>query len=91
MSNLRGFAALRMPIFSAALDLLGSDCVLCLDRAVDGLVCAPCAASLPRATPFEGGIACSEPESGPSRASALGRDCEFAGEPESSLSGDRLS
>ena len=58
MSNLRRFAALRMPIFSAALDLLGSDCVLCLDRAVDGLVCAPCAASLPRATPFDGGVAC---------------------------------
>src|SRR6187455_1935085 len=58
MSNLRRFAALRMPIFSAALDLLGSDCVLCLDRAVDGLVCAPCAASLLRAAPFDGGVAC---------------------------------
>jgi ComF family protein len=46
--------------FSAALDLLGCDCVLCLDRAADGLVCLPCAATLPRAARFEGGIACYE-------------------------------
>ena len=49
-----------MPIFSAVLDLLGCDCVLCLDYANDGLVCAACAASLPRAARFEGGVACYE-------------------------------
>jgi ComF family protein len=47
-----------MPVFSSALALLGSDCFLCLDRAADGLVCAACAASLPSAARFEGGIAC---------------------------------
>ena len=57
---------------------------------MDGLACQSNACGLRRLA-VEGGIACSEPESGPSRASALGRDCEFAGEPDSSLSGDRLS
>ena len=47
-----------MPLFSSALDLLGSDCFLCLDRAADGLVCAACAASLPGAPRFESGVAC---------------------------------
>jgi ComF family protein len=52
--------ALRPPIFSAALNLLGSDCVLCLDRAHDGFVCDACARSLPRAKASEGVVACYE-------------------------------
>jgi ComF family protein len=49
-----------MPIFSSALDLLGADCVLCLDEAADGLVCNACAASLPRAPSMDGVVACYE-------------------------------
>lgn len=51
---------LRLPIFSSALDLLGCDCVLCLERAADGLVCAACAESLPRARRADGVVACYE-------------------------------
>jgi ComF family protein len=46
--------------FSAALDLLGRDCLLCMERAADGMVCRACAATLPRAARFEGAVACYE-------------------------------
>jgi ComF family protein len=49
-----------MPIISSALDLLGGDCALCLDRAADGLICDACAQTLPRAASLEGVIACYE-------------------------------
>jgi len=49
-----------MPSFSSVLGLLGSDCVLCLGHATDGMVCAPCAAALPRAARLEAAVACYE-------------------------------
>ena len=39
---------------------MGSDCVLCLERAGDGLVCDACARALPRAQATDGVVACYE-------------------------------